>query len=111
LIGRCRARALWGQQLDQALSDCNLASRGHPDNAEVFDSRGLVYLRLGQYEKAVADYNAALRIQPRLPWSLYGRGLARLHLGQRAEGGADLAAATALVPDVSEVAKSYGVAP
>ena len=111
LISRCRARALWDQQLDQALSDCNLAIRGHADNAEVFDSRGLVYLRLGQYEKAIADYSAALRIQPKLPWSLYGRGLARLHLGQRAEGGADLAAATALVPDVAEVAKSYGFAP
>jgi tetratricopeptide (TPR) repeat protein/predicted aspartyl protease len=108
---RCWLRALEGQQLDRALSDCNAAVSAHPKAAGFRDSRGLVYLRQGKYDKAVADYDAALALNPKLPWSLYGRGLAKQHLGQTAAGQADIAAATALAPKIADEAASHGIVP
>lgn len=108
---RCWVRALAGQQLDQALADCNAAVHAQPREAAFLDSRGLVYLRLGNYANAVADYDAALALNPKISWSLYGRGLAKQHLGQAAAGQADIAAATALAPHIAAEAASHGVVP
>jgi tetratricopeptide (TPR) repeat protein len=108
---RCRARALAGQGLDQALDDCNFAVREDPKVAAFFDSRGLVYLRQGKHDKAIADYDAALRLEPQRAWALYGRGLARLHKGDTAAGQADIAGATALNPKIADQAAKYGIGP
>jgi tetratricopeptide (TPR) repeat protein len=108
---RCWARAQWGQELDEALADCNTALRLRPNTAAYFGSRGLVYLRRSSYDKAIADYDAALRLQPKLPWSLYGRGLARLHKGDSTAGQADIAAATALRPGIAAEAAKQGISP
>ena len=111
LGSRCWGRALSGQELEQALSDCNAALRMKPNTAAFLDSRGLVYLRQNHYDKAIADYDAALHQEPNIAWSLYGRGLAKLHKGLSAEGQADIAAATALVPEIAERARSHGLSP
>jgi tetratricopeptide (TPR) repeat protein len=111
LNGRCWTRALTGEALDLALSDCNAALKTRPDTAAFLDSRGLVYLRQGNYDKAIADYDAALRLRPKFVWSLYGRGLARLHKGLTTAGQADIAAASALAPGIAATAKAYGIAP
>jgi tetratricopeptide (TPR) repeat protein/predicted aspartyl protease len=108
---RCRARALTGQGLDQAIDDCNFAVRNDPRVAAFLDSRGLVYLRQGKYDRAIADYDAALALNPKLAWSLYGRGLAKQHQGQVAAGQADIAAATTLFPKIAEEAASHGLVP
>jgi tetratricopeptide (TPR) repeat protein len=109
LNSRCWSRALSGQQLDQALSDCNDALKMRPNTAALLDSRGLVHLRRSDYDKAIADYDAALHLQPKIAWSLYGRGLAKLHKGLMAEGQADIAAASALEPKIAERAASFGI--
>jgi tetratricopeptide (TPR) repeat protein/predicted aspartyl protease len=111
LAGRCRARALSGQDLKKALSDCSDALSLNSKAPIALDSRGLVRLRLGDYDKSIADYNAALALQPKLVWSLYGRGLDELHEGMRAEGQADIAAAAALQPAVVNEAKRLGLGP
>jgi len=49
------------QKLLAALDD--LAKRA-PDFAEVFNQRGLVHFRLGQYDRSVTDCEAALRLNP-----------------------------------------------
>ena len=97
LNDRCWARALANETLAPALADCNAALRARRD-ANFLDSRGLVHLRLGQWESAVADYDAALATRPKSPWSLYGRGIAELRLGRSGAGQADLVAAAALAP-------------
>ena len=109
LNARCWARALGGLELDKALADCNTALKLNPNTADFLDSRGLVYLRQGNYDKAIADYDAALRLQPKIAWSLYGRGLAKSRKGMSAEGQADIAAATALEPKIAERAASFGI--
>ncbi|MEO7026968.1 MAG: aspartyl protease family protein [Caulobacteraceae bacterium] len=111
LNGRCWARALLGEDLAKALADCNAALRSARGRAEVLDSRGLVYLRLGEFQKAITDYDAALALEPKIAWSLYGRGIARLRVGKADEGRADIAAANALSPRLAEQAKGYGVTP
>jgi tetratricopeptide (TPR) repeat protein/predicted aspartyl protease len=111
LNARCWVRALWGQELQQALSDCNAALRMKPKTAAFLDSRGLVYLRQGSYDNAIADYDAALQLQPKAAWSLYGRGLAKLRKGQSAEGQADVASASALAPRIAAEAAQHGIQP
>lgn len=111
LNDRCWARALWGKELSEALADCTAAIQLAPKVASFHDSRGLVLLRLGQYQASIGDYDYALKVNPRIPWSLYGRGVDKLRLGRKAEGEADLAAAAALDPRLAETAKGYGVTP
>jgi tetratricopeptide (TPR) repeat protein len=111
LNSRCWARARWGQQLDEALTDCNAAVKLRPDTAAILDSRGLVYLRRAEFKKSIADYDAALELDAHLAWSLYGRGIAHMRTGETARGQADIAAATALDKNIGATGAKYGVAP
>ncbi len=109
--GRCRARALLNQDLDDALTDCNRAVRARSDAPFFHDSRGLVYLRLGKYDKAITEYEAALKAQPKNPWALYGLGVARVHQGMESEGKADITAARASAPGIVALAERLGFNP
>jgi len=90
------------------MADCNEAIRLEPDVAAAFDSRGLTYLKLGQWALAITDYNAALRLDPKLPSALYGRGFAKLKMGDRA-GDADIAAAEAAERNITGKFARYGL--
>jgi tetratricopeptide (TPR) repeat protein/predicted aspartyl protease len=111
LASRCRARAMLGQSVDKALADCNRAVRERPQAVAYLDSRGLAYLRLGDYDKALKDFDAVLAAQPRNPWSLYGRGVAKVRKGMAAEGEADIAASKLVNPRVAEEAAKHGLIP
>jgi tetratricopeptide (TPR) repeat protein/predicted aspartyl protease len=106
---RCWARALWGQELDKALVDCNGALKSRPNTADFLDSRGLVRLRMGDLDKSIADYDASLKLQPRNAWSLYGRGLAKVRKGLTTAGEQDIAAATAIQPRIEDEARKHGI--
>jgi len=108
---RCRLRGLRNEALDKALDDCNAALRLVPESPNILESRGLVYLRLGELDRAISDYNSALRARPRIAWSLYGRGLAELKKGMTAQGNADLAAAKAVSPAIAADAEKHGLKP
>jgi tetratricopeptide (TPR) repeat protein/predicted aspartyl protease len=112
---RCWIRALQGTELAQALSDCNAALKGtekaNPLYVEISDSRGLVYLRMGDPAKAIADYDTALGMNPKSAWSLYGRGIARLRTGMKAQGEADIDAATAIRASIADDFTRLGITP
>jgi len=115
LNSRCWIRALDGTALALALNDCN-AARKHADKssplyADVADSRGLVLLRMGDYDHAIADYNAALKLDPKNAWSLYGRGIAKLRKHETTAADADMAQATAVWPEVAQEFKRRGIVP
>jgi tetratricopeptide (TPR) repeat protein len=97
---RCWARAVLNTALEIALSDCNAALRLEP--ATALDSRGFVYLRLGQYEKAINDCTASLDRNPESAATLYVRGLAKLRNGDSPGGERDIAAAAALDAKISD---------
>jgi tetratricopeptide (TPR) repeat protein len=105
--GRCWAKAIIGE-LQAALSDCNEALRLESNVAATFDSRGLTYLKMGQWDLAIDDYSSALRLDPKLASSLYGRGLAKLKTGDKA-GDADIAAAKAIETTIVRDFARYGV--
>jgi len=108
-VGRCAARAEAGRDLQPALADCNEALGLRPNDAGAIDTRGFVYLRLGQLDSAIADYDAALRLNPRLASALYGRGLAKQKKSDSAGGSTDIAAAKAIQPNIADVFAGYGV--
>jgi tetratricopeptide (TPR) repeat protein/predicted aspartyl protease len=112
---RCRARALGGIDLQRALQDCNQALshavKSSPFYADAADSRGLVWLRLGDYDKSVADFDACLKIAPRDAWSLYGRGIDKMRTKRTSEGEADIAQAKAISADIGDTFGRYGILP
>jgi len=80
-----------------------------PNVAATLDSRGLIYLKLGEWDSAIADYSSALRLDPKLANALYGRGLAKLKKRETIEGNADVAAAKELAANIAEEFVRYGV--
>jgi tetratricopeptide (TPR) repeat protein/predicted aspartyl protease len=110
---RCRARALQGVDLPLALKDCTSALRHLDKSAAVYprvaDSRGLVYLRMGDFDKSIADYDTAVRLNPKDAWAWYGRGIDKLRKSKTQDGNADIAAAVALWPGVAAEFKRRGI--
>jgi tetratricopeptide (TPR) repeat protein/predicted aspartyl protease len=111
LAFRCRARGMMNQELDKALADCNRAIRERADTPFFLDSRGLVYLRMGNFARSIADYDAVLKLQPRNPWALYVRGVAKVRKGVRDEGESDIAASRAIAPRAAADAARQGIVP
>jgi tetratricopeptide (TPR) repeat protein/predicted aspartyl protease len=111
LNSRCWWRAAGNRELHEALEDCNHALDLDFNDPAIRDSRGLVYLRLGNLEDAIDDYDFALHANRRMPTALYGRGLAELLLGYEAQGQADLAAAGKLDKGVAALFAKMGLAP
>ncbi len=115
LSWRCRARALGGIDLRRALEDCNQAlshaQRSSPFYAEAAYSRGLVWLRLGDYDKSIADFDASLKITPRDAGSLYARGIDKIRAKRTSEGEADIAQAKAISADIDDTFGRYGILP
>ena len=82
---RCSCRRRWRtaiRRFSRSLTD-----------AATYDSRGLIHLKMGQFDTAIDDYNSALRSEPKLASALYGRGLAKLKNGDVAGSKADISAA------------------
>ncbi len=115
LNSRCRLRALADTQLPLALKDCNAAlksaDKATPLYARIADSRGLVFLRMNDYDRSIADYDASLKINPKNVSSLYGRGIARLRKQQTAVGMADIESAEAIGPQTAQDLERWGITP
>jgi tetratricopeptide (TPR) repeat protein len=79
--------------------------------AAILDGRGLIRLRLGDYDKSIADYDGSLRVGPNSAWALYGRGVAKIRKHKTAEGEADIAHALSLSPGVADEFKRRGIVP
>jgi tetratricopeptide (TPR) repeat protein/predicted aspartyl protease len=113
LNSRCWIRALADTDLPLALKDCNAALRSADKAtalyARIADSRGLVFLRMKDYDRSIADYNTSLKINPKDAWSLYGRGIARLRMQKIVAGTADIESAKAIWPQVAQELKRRGI--
>ncbi|MCF8531684.1 MAG: tetratricopeptide repeat protein [Reyranella sp.] len=106
---RCLARAVAGQDLLKALADCDVALRLMPVNLDVHDTRGFIYLKLGDAALALNEYNAALASDPNRATALFGRGLAKIRTGDIAGGEADQAAARRINPGIEQEFAVYGL--
>ncbi len=108
---RCWGRAVAGREPKLALEDCNQALLLAPNTASYLDSRGLVDLRLDDFEGAIQDYSAALATNPSLPTSLYGRSLAKRRKGDIAGANADAESAVKLDQRVAARFAGWGLTP
>ena len=99
---RCLARAVTGQDLLKALADCDVALRLMPFNLDVRDTRGFVFLKLGDAALALNEYNIALGKDLNRAKALFGRGLAKIRTGDIAGGEADQAAARQINPRIDQ---------
>ena len=116
LNSRCWARAIRGVPLDRALTDCNNAIElshtemiGWGRTWNMYDSRCLVYLRMGNDAAAISDCSTALQGNAKSASSIYVRGLAKIQAGDRAGGNADIAAAKDLDYQIAEKYAVFGV--
>jgi tetratricopeptide (TPR) repeat protein len=105
---RALSRAVAGSDLTAALTDSEEALKLLPLNLQVRDTRGFIYLKLGDPALALNEYNAALTIDPNRALSLYGRGLARIRMGDAA-GKGDQEAALTINPEVAADFAAYGL--
>ena len=107
-LNRCLTRVIVGQDSVAALNDCEEALKLLPGNPEVRETRGFVYLKLGDAALAFREYDDALRTNANRPMALYGRGLARVRNGDQ-KGEEDKHAARALTPDIARAFVPYGL--
>jgi len=123
----CWISAILNLELENALRSCNEALRMAPGASSVHDSRGLVYLRLGQFDKAVADYDVSLTGPERRvalfrantwdqtvsmrAYALIGRGIAKSRLGDAEGSKADIVAAEQEREGISAEFAVYGLKP
>ena len=108
-LNRCLTRTIQGRELVKALADCDHALKLLPLSIPVRETRGFIYLKLGDPAIAAAEYEAALQMDANRPLALYGLGLARIRTGRKDEGEAKQAAAVALSPDIAKQFSIYGV--
>ncbi|HEY1710617.1 MAG TPA: tetratricopeptide repeat protein [Rhizomicrobium sp.] len=108
---RCWARAVWNEQLDGALADCNRALQLNPNFVHAYVTRGWVYARKGDYTAAMENYDLALAKNPGLASALYMRGLARAKTGDNAGADVDILSARVDDPDIAATYARYDVAP
>ncbi len=92
-----------------ALADCDQALKLLPISVPARETRGFIYLKLGDPTIAITEYEAALQMDANRPLALYGLGLAKIRMGRKDEGEANQAAALALNPRIAEQFSIYGV--
>lgn len=109
LTALCWQEGLLGKQLNVALATCNEALALNKAAANVFRSRGLVQLRLGDYRSAISDETKALEHEPNVSTSLYLRAIARQRSGDRERAFSDVEAALASDPHVPDVFSDTGL--
>jgi len=98
-----------GKELRMALADRDQALKLLPVSIAARETRGFIYLKLGDPAIAIAEYEAALQADANRPIALWGLGLAEIRMGRKDEGEAHQAAALALNPDVAREFSLYGV--
>lgn len=79
---RCRARALWGQYLDQAKGDCDRALAADAGYVPALQSEGLIAMRENRFEDAWRNFDDALKVDAQNAFSLAGRTAAAQRLGR-----------------------------
>lgn len=111
LNSRCWLKGTRNILLDTALKDCTRAIEIAENPASIYDSRAMVYFRMGKMEEALADLDAALEVSPMQGASLFLRGVVRRRTGDLKGSEADLAAARLMWPRVDEDYARYGIKP
>ncbi|RYE04151.1 MAG: DUF3857 domain-containing protein [Sphingomonadales bacterium] len=111
LNSRCWFKGTNNIDLEGALKDCmkGIEIAGSP--AHIYDSRAMIYYRMGKMTEALADLDAALEVSPDQSASLFMRGVVRRRTGDIKGGDKDLAAARLLWPVTDAEYARWGIKP
>jgi tetratricopeptide (TPR) repeat protein len=109
-----KASSLWdGEKYTdpkKAIEYLSNAIKLQPDDADVYNSRGNVYYKLGQFQSAIEDYNEVIRLKPDYVNAYYNLANAYYKLGQYERAVEDLKIAAGLGHEVAQIIlKSYSV--
>src|SRR6266498_240087 len=63
------ARYIDNNELDKALSECELAIQLDPNSALAYNYRGEIYEQMGQLENAITNYQRAIQLDPDLKYA------------------------------------------
>ena len=84
---------------EAAIAEFSEAIMSNPANGELYNARGVAYLRNGAIDSAIVDYSEAVRRDPRSVTALGNRGRAYYNKGQLGPALADLNEAIRLAPN------------
>ncbi len=99
---RCWAKGTLAVQLDTAVQDCTRAIELSDNNADAFDSRALIYLRLNRLDEALGDIDAALDREPTAAASLFLRAAIERKMGKTQKADEDATDARLISPRIDE---------
>lgn len=111
LNSRCWLMGTRNVSLDIALKDCTRGIEIAENPSSIFDSRAMVYFRMGRMEEALADLNTALTASPGQSASLFLRGVVRTRAGDKKGAAEDLAGARLMSPMIDKEYGDYGIKP
>jgi tetratricopeptide (TPR) repeat protein len=81
-VARAQSNAGKGE-LKKAMADATHAIQSDHDLAIAYNTRGVAFGRMGDFNSAIKDFDAALRLDPRLTDAQRNRELAQRYLSQR----------------------------
>ena len=97
------------ETVQQKIDAYNKAIELHPNLADAYYERGLVYSHQEQWKLAIADYTQAIQIDSNLAGAYYKRGLVYSHQEQWELAIADYTQAIQIRPDVSSAYYERGL--
>jgi Flp pilus assembly protein TadD len=87
---------------DQALQDANEGLKKKPNDAALYDLRGMVYRCKNQNDKAIQDFNKAMELNPRFGRAYRNRAMVYFDLGDFIKALEDLKKAQSLGYKIDE---------
>jgi hypothetical protein len=104
---------LWKQYGDQQVIEyLSKAVKQQPNNAEIYQQRGIAYANMGEQFQAIENFNSAIRLKPDYVYAISGRGSVYLNQNNKELGCRDAQKACSLGNCILlEGAKSEGLCP
>ena len=87
---------------EKALDEFSIAEQGMPGASELFEARGILYRRSGNWEAALANMDRAIELDPRNVERLRQQAMTYLLLREHSQAETYLDRALAIAPDDSE---------
>ena len=90
------------ENYSQAIEEYNQAAAISPNTAEIYNNRGVAYLRLKDYQNALTDFTRATQLDPQSALAYRNRSLANLGLGKYDSALNDITVAIPLNPQSAD---------
>ena len=97
------------RKLQEAVEQLNRIIEGNSSNARAFNTRGVAYLEMKNYDNADLDFEQAMRLDPNNYQPYFNRATSKGEQGRWDDALADINKAVQLQPDTSENYAKRGI--